>query len=98
MAFELLIDYRAYQDVEDAIAHYMSKSVKVANKLYDTIEGAYDLLEKNPFFQIRYKDYRCLPIKGFPYMLHFSINENKNIVHIHALINTSKNPATNWIK
>jgi|ERR1019366_2473228 plasmid stabilization system protein ParE len=98
MAFELLIDYRAHLDVEEAIDHYISKSVKVADKLHDTIEDAYDLLETNPFFQVRYKDYRCLPLKGFPYMLHFSIDEKQNIVRIHALINTSKDPDTSWIK
>jgi len=98
MAFELLIDYRAQQDIEEAIDHYVSQSQKVASKLFDTINDAYDSLEMNPFFQIRYKDYRCLPLKGFPYMFHFSISEAKSIVHIHALINTSKNPITNWLK
>lgn len=98
MAFNLLIDYRTHEDIEKAVADYMTKSVKTANKFFDKIEDAYDSLEKNPFFQVRYADYRCLPIKGFPYMLHFTINENKNTVHIHALINTSKDPDTNWLK
>jgi hypothetical protein len=31
-------------------------------------------------------------------MFHFSINENKKVVHIHALINTNKNSVTNWVK
>lgn len=98
MAFDLQIDYRAHLDIEMAVADYMSKSEKVANKFYNKIENAYDSLEKNPFFQIRYADYRCLPIKGFPYMFHFTINENKKLVRIHALINTSKNHTTNWLK
>lgn len=98
MTFDLRIDYRVHEDIDEALAGYMSKSVKAANAFYHKIEDAYDRLEKNPFFQIRYADYRCLPIKGFPYMFHFTINENKNLVHIHALINTSKNPGTNWLK
>lgn len=96
MAFDLQIDYRAHEDIEQALDYYKSISEKVAKKFYTRIEEAYDSLEKNPFFQIRYSDYRCLPINGFPYMFHFSINEN--IVQIHALINTSRNPTTNWLK
>jgi plasmid stabilization system protein ParE len=45
MIFELLIDYRAQQDIEEALDYYMSKSVKVANKFYTTIEETYYLLE-----------------------------------------------------
>ena len=96
MDFDLQIDFRAHQDIEQAVDYYMSKSKRAAKKFYSRIEQAYDSLEKNPYFQIRYADYRCLPINGFPYMFHFTINEN--IVHVHALINTSKNPSTNWLK
>ncbi|MFY9308140.1 MAG: hypothetical protein WAQ28_03720 [Bacteroidia bacterium] len=98
MAFELRIDARAYLDVDEAVAGYMKKSVKAAEKLYTKIEQAYDSLELNPFFQVRYMDYRCLPIKGFPYMFHFTIDEDKKLVFIHALICTDKDPDKNWLK
>ena len=61
MPFDLQIDYRAQQDIEKAINEYINKSTKVAHKFYDKIQSAYDSLEKSPFFQIRYADYRCLP-------------------------------------
>lgn len=77
MAFELRIDLRAEMDLEEALDYYMNKSVKTAQKLYTNVQKAYDSLELNPFFQLRYLDYRCLPIKGFPYMFHFTIDEDK---------------------
>lgn len=98
MTFELRIDLRAEQDLEEALDNYLSKSSKVAFKLYNSIQKAYDSLEANPFFQVRYKDYRCLPVKGFPYMIHFTIDERKKFVFIHAIINTDKDPDTNWLK
>lgn len=98
MAFELRIDLRAERDLEEALDNYMNKSVKAAHKLYNHIQKAYDSLEINPFFQVRYLDYRCLPVKGFPYMIHFTIDENKKLVFIHAIINTDKDPDINWLK
>ena len=98
MAFKLLFDFRIHQDIEKSIDYYIDKSPKAASNFYNAINDAYDLLEVNPFFQIRYKDYRCLPIIDFPFMLHFSVNEKQKTVCIHALINTSKDPKVNWLK
>lgn len=98
MAFELQIDLKAETDVEEAIDNYISKSLKVAQKFYHSVQNSYDSLEKNPFFQIRYLDYRCLPIKGFPYMIHFTVDAEKNIVFVHPIINTDKGPRSNWLK
>ena len=52
----------------------------------------------NPFFENRYAQIHCLPIPKFHYMFHFTINENNQTVHVHALINTNKDPNTSWIK
>lgn len=98
MAFELKIDKRVQEDIEKALDYYFERSSSVANKLYLEIQDAYSTLTKNPFFQIRYIDFRCLPLKSFPYKFHFSINEEKNQVLIHALINTAKNPKKTWLR
>lgn len=97
MVFNLLIDFRAHQDIDEAMEYYMSKNPLVARKLYQRIQDAYMALESNPFFEIRYLSYRCLPVKDFPYMLHFSIDEIHAIVKIHAFINTHKSPDDHWL-
>src|ERR1044072_4286615 len=55
-------------------------------------------LSKNPYAQERYDQVRCMPIKGFPFMFHFGIDEEKKLVKVHTLIHTSVNPKTNWGK
>jgi plasmid stabilization system protein ParE len=97
MVFNLLIDFRAHQDIDEAMEYYISKNPLVALKLYQRIQDAYAALESNPFFEIRYLDYRCLPVKDFPYMFHFSVDERKGIVRIHAFINTFRKPGDNWL-
>lgn len=48
--------------------------------------------------QVRYDEIRCIPIIGFPLMLHYSVIPEKKLVRIHALIHTSRNPTENWNK
>lgn len=54
-------------------------------------------LEKNPDFQIRYNNIRCLPFKTFNYMIHFKVNETERTIHIFAVISTYLNPEQHWI-
>ncbi len=97
MVFDLLVDFRAHEDIDKAIEYYMNKDPSVAYKLYLRIQDAYAVLLVNPFFEIRYLTYRCFPIKDFPYMFHFSIDERKKLVQIHAFINTAMNPESSWL-
>lgn len=97
MDFNLLIDFRAHYDIDEAMEYYMSKDPMVARKLYSRIQDAYLALESNPFFEVRYLEYRCLPVKDFPYMFHFSVDEHHALVRIHAFINTHKSPDGNWL-
>lgn len=46
----------------------------------------------NPFYEIRYDNIRCLPLKTFPYTIHFSINEADRVVIVRAVFQTSLNP------
>lgn len=51
MGFNLLIDFRAHQDLDEAMEYYMSKNPSVARKLYYNIQDAYTALESNPFLR-----------------------------------------------
>lgn len=90
MVFKIIIDNRAFKDVDDAVEYYHKISPQLTKRFVSDIRKSIKALSKNPFFQIRYKDYRCLPLKNFPFMIHYLVDEKKNVVHIYALINTSK--------
>ena len=65
MIFDLVIEPRAIHDIQDAIDYYESKQTGLGEYFYQTIDENIERLTKNPFFQIRYKDYHGLPIKKF---------------------------------
>ena len=61
------------------------------------VKNAINTLKKNPFFQMRYDSVRCLPLETFPYMVHFTFDENRKLVEIFAIIHTSLS-TENWKK
>ena len=96
MAFNIIIDTRAFEDIDVAVEYYHKISPSLSKRFISEIRKTIKILSKNPFFQIRYKDYRCLVVKKFPYMFHYIVDEEKNRVVIYGLRNTSQN-ADKWL-
>jgi len=49
-------------------------------------DACISVLQKNPFFAIRYSNVRCLPLsKKLPYMLNFTIDEPNITVYLQPL-------------
>jgi len=53
----------------------------------------YKNLRQNPYFQVRYEDIRCLPLKKYPYMIHFVVEEVRERVVVLGIICTHRDPA-----
>lgn len=96
MKFQLLLDPRAIEDIQNAIDYYNEQSQGLGEKFEKYLNKYIIGLSKNPFFQIRYDEVHCLPLKKYPFMIHFSIKNEQ--VFIHAVIHTKLNPSKNWIK
>ena len=92
MAFTLVIDPRAIQDIQGAIDFYDEQQAGLGQRFEATVNKHLLTLEKNPFFRKRYDDVHCLPVKKYPYMVHFTIDENQKIVTVRAVFHTALNP------
>lgn len=90
MAFKIVVEPRALADIQQAIDYYDKQQVGLGEKFILIIDKHFKSISKNPFFQIRYDKIRCLPIKNFPFMIHFFIEEKTNIVYIVAAYHTSQ--------
>lgn len=98
MNFSLKVDSRAIKDIQDAIDYYDEQLTGLGEKFESYLNKYIKTLIKNPFYQIRYDNVRCLPLKKYPYMIHFTVDEKINSVYIHSVINTSRDPKEYWIK
>lgn len=95
--YEVILDNRALQDVQNIIEYYETKSLDLGRLFSDELDSSLLLLSKSPFFQIRYSEIHCLPLKKFPYMIHYRVDENKKLILVSAVFSTHINPE-NWEK
>ena len=95
MAFKVKIEPDARLDIQEAITWYNKQQKALGKKFHSNVLTHIDSLAKNPHFEIRYDTVHCLPLKKFPFMIHFTINETQKLVTVRAVFHTSLNP-TNW--
>lgn len=97
MQYKIQFKGSAKLDILEAVNYYNSKQKGLGKYFYSKIKEAIKELQLNPQFQIRYKGFRCLPIKKFPYMIHFDIDEVEKMINVYAVLNTFLNPKKYWI-
>ena len=92
MAYTLIIDPIAIQDIQKAIDYYDEQQPGLGKRFEAALNKHLITLEKNPFFRIRYDNVHGLPLKKFPYMVHFTIDEDQQVVIVRAVFHTALNP------
>jgi toxin ParE1/3/4 len=98
MEFNTIVLPSAIKDIQQIIDYYDSVQFGLSEKFYDELNDYILSLQKNPYFQLRYSTVRCLPLKKFPVMIHFIVDEKLNNIYIRAVLNTHKDPESNWLK
>ena len=91
MSYKIVIEPRAIADIQDAVDYYETKREDLGAYFYQIVDEYIEFIAKNPFFQIRYKDYHGLPVKIFPYIILYYIDENEKTVYVLSVFNTSQN-------
>lgn len=102
MAKKFKIDNSPFltEDLQKAVDFYKraSGSHKLGKKLISKTKDKVLSLETNALhYEIKYRNIRCVKVKGFPYRIHFEVNEKENSVYINGLFSTSESPDT-WEK
>jgi plasmid stabilization system protein ParE len=97
VVYTIVLDPRAIRDIQQAIEYYDEQVPGLGEKFVGVLNKQLLLLEKNPFFRIRYDSVRCLSLKKFPYMVHFTVDEEHRLVAIWAVLHTSMDP-NKWKK
>ncbi len=97
MLFTILIDPRALKDIQEAINYFDNQQVGLGARFEHELNEYLLVIKKNPFFRVRYDNVRCLPLKKFPFMIHFEVDEVTKKVVIRAVFHTSMN-SDKWYK
>jgi hypothetical protein len=90
MIYRLVILPEAILDINETILWYNEKQDGLGKRFWFAIKDELVLIKRNPLhYNIKYKDVRTASPKVFPYLIHFSTNENTIVVK--AVYHTSRN-------
>ncbi len=87
----------AKQDIKDAAHWYNSKQKGLGKRFTTSVREKVKYICQNPkAIAIRYQKTRCVLLDGFPFMIHYTVEEEKKKVIVSAVFHTSQN-SDNWI-
>lgn len=70
--FSINIEPEAFNDIQEAIDYYNRCKPGLGKKFLETIKKHIILVKGyHHSFAIRYENIRCLPVKKYPYMIHY---------------------------
>ena len=92
MEYNVIISPYALNEIEEITDFYNSINLLVLIKFIDILDESIQSLSCNPHFYVKYKTYRSLPLKRFPFILIYDIDENCKEVKILSCFHTSRNP------
>ena len=96
-AYEVVFAERFNEDIREARKWYNKQQIGLGKKFYAEVKSSLEAIRKTPKFQIRYDNVRCLPLKIYPFMIHFTVDEKQKIILIAACIHCSLNPHSHWL-
>ena len=83
----------AKKDIKEAARWYEGRKVGLGKQFTQTVRKKIQFICQNPYaVAIRYEETRTAVLETFPYMIHFSIEENSKLIVISAVLSTHQDP------
>ncbi len=93
MPYSIFITPAATDDIAVAIEYYNTLSPDLGYRFADQVTNYFDRIAALPTASaIRYKNIRCKPVKRFPYLITYTIEETTRSIHILRVFNTYQEP------
>jgi toxin ParE1/3/4 len=93
MPYTILVTPTATDDIAVAIEYYNLVATDLGYRFADLVAEYFDRIADLPTASaVRYKNVRCKPMKRFPYLIMFTIDEATHSVNILRVFNTYQEP------
>lgn len=87
MRFKVIYNPEVYNDIRQAVDWYNKQQPELGLRFISVLKKHLRKLEHSAMhYSVRYGDIRCMPIKRFPYMIHYRV-QNKTVL-VEAIFNT----------
>jgi mRNA-degrading endonuclease RelE of RelBE toxin-antitoxin system len=91
--YKVTIGTAALFDIKDATDWYNKRLPGLGLRFQKAVRQQIDTLKTNADgYSIRYQDVHCMPVRKFPFLIHFTIDSANRAVEIFAVKHTSRNP------
>lgn len=83
----------AKEDIRDAAQWYNKQSQGLGKRFTSEVRDSVRYIKQNPTAcSIRYDQVRTAGLRVFPFMIHYTVDEDNNTVIISAVLHTSRDP------
>ena len=96
--FKIKVLKHAELEVDEISEYYEAINEGLGVDFYSEYIDYVETLKHIPFFEVKYNIVRKLPLKKFPYTIHFTVDEFEKIVSILAITCDYQNPTSTRIK
>ncbi|RYM35417.1 type II toxin-antitoxin system RelE/ParE family toxin [Brumimicrobium glaciale] len=79
-------------DLDEGFEYYSDINPELGERFINLVYSALKDLEKNPFYQIRYHNFRMKVVRKFPYVIHYILDEKRQIVFVYGIRNSFQDP------
>jgi plasmid stabilization system protein ParE len=90
--FKVVILPQAKKDIHEAAQWYHTKQPGLGKRFTGEVSSKVSFIERNPMACAKkYDDVRTAVLNIFPFLVHYTIDEIKNVIVISAVLHTSRN-------
>lgn len=98
MKYEIVFQPKAITEIQNSIDYYDEQQFGLGEKFYNELFEYIEAIIINPFYKILAQNIRVLPLKKFPFIIFYWVDEIEKKVYIEAVFHTSQNSENYPIK
>lgn len=92
MAYKVYISDEAKLDIENSFLYYKSKvSDRVAKNFLTDFRTTLKIITNNPYFRLWYSNFRGKPMRKYPFVIFYLLDDVENIIVVSRVFHTSQN-------
>lgn len=91
--YKSIVLYQAKEDIRKAAEWYNERQIGLGKKFISEVRNKVYYIRQNPKISgVRYNNVRTAILSDFPFMIHYTIDENIKAILIVAVLHTSRDP------
>jgi mRNA-degrading endonuclease RelE of RelBE toxin-antitoxin system len=93
LLFQIKIDIDAFNDIQETSEWYEMQLKGLGLRYKNQTKRQINSLKQNPYlFTVKYDEVRCRKITKFPFLIHYTIDEELKVITVFAVFHTSRSP------